>query len=73
MRKFTIAEAKFVIHNQNKLSLLELADILQCTTKDIEDLYSYLLTTYTYRKHQQEINKTCGEHLHKEVTNEGEL
>lgn len=73
MRKFTVDEAKFVIRNQSKLSLLELADELHCTTKEIEELYSLLLRTYTYRKYQQEKSDRCRINLHKEVTNEGKL
>ncbi len=73
MRKFTIAEARFVAQNQSKLSVLELANYLGCTTKEIMDLYTYLIDTYAYRKHQEEINNKCRANLHKEVTNEGKL
>lgn len=73
MRKFTIAEARFVAQNQSKLSVLELAKYLDCTTKDIMNLYTYLLNTYSYKRHQEEVSNKCRENLHKEVTNEGEL
>ena len=50
MRKFTKEEARFVFVNSNKMSLEELATILDCEPEDIYNLYTYLLTTEGYKK-----------------------
>ena len=70
MREFSIEEKLFILHNQSKMSLKNLAIYLDCSCDDVYKCYSDLLSSMAYRRQVEKERNRIINRLHKEDEND---